>query len=49
MRNGSMARTAGLALILALASVGVMGTAAMTETAPAATHTVFAEFGTATW
>jgi hypothetical protein len=43
MKKDGIAKVAGLLMMVALVSVGVTGTLS------AATHTVFAEFGTATW
>ncbi len=43
MQKDRTARVAGLLLALTLITVG------MAKTVPAATHNVFAEFGTATW
>jgi hypothetical protein len=43
MQKDRIAKVAGLVIALALVSVVMAGTVS------AATHTVFAEFGTATW
>jgi hypothetical protein len=43
MQKDRMTKVAGLVMVLALVSVVMAGTV------PAQTHTVFAEFGTATW